>query len=208
MISNCSMSDPERFDPDLFDYTPQFLAEPAADHALERLWRELEWSQKEITLFGRRLMQPRLIAWCGDPEAVYTYSGLKLDPLPWHPLLRQLRGQIEQFTGHRFNSVLANAYRDGRDSMGWHSDDERELGRNPVIASLSLGAVRRFLLRSKQVDAGTRRASLALALGHGSLLIMQGDSQQRFQHSLPRSRQAAGLRINLTYRLVGVQAPV
>ena len=107
-----------------------------------------------------------------------------------------------------FNSVLANAYRYGRDSMGWHSDDERELGRNPVIASLSLGAVRRFLLRSKQVDAGTRRASLALALGHGSLLIMQGDSQQRFQHSLPRSRQAAGLRINLTYRLVGVQAPV
>jgi alkylated DNA repair dioxygenase AlkB len=202
------MSGPEGLDPRLFAYAPRFLAKPEADRMLERLWRELDWSQKEIRLFGRRLLQPRLVAWYGDPEAVYSYSGLRLEPLPWHPLLLQLRERIQLFSGHRFNSVLANAYRDGRDSMGWHSDDERELGRNPVIASLSLGATRRFLLRPREVEPGVRRASLALAPGHGSLLLMQGDSQQRFQHALPRSRQAVGLRINLTYRLVSDQAPV
>jgi alkylated DNA repair dioxygenase AlkB len=208
MTGNCNMSGPEGLDPSLFVYTPRFLDQPEADRVLERLWRELDWSQKEIKLFGRRLLQPRLIAWYGDPEAVYSYSGLTLEPLSWHPLLLQLRERIQLFSGHRFNSVLANAYRDGRDSMGWHSDDERELGRNPVIASLSLGATRRFLLRPRQAEPGVRRVSLALAPGHGSLLLMQGDSQQRFQHALPRSRQAMGLRINLTYRLVTDQAPV
>ena len=208
MTGNCNMSGPEGLDPRFFAYTPRFLAEPEADGVLERLWRELDWSQKEIKLFGRRLLQPRLVAWYGDPEAVYSYSGLTLEPLPWHPLLLQLRERIQLFCGHRFNSVLANAYRDGRDSMGWHSDDERELGCNPVIASLSLGATRRFLLRPRQAEPGVRRESLALAPEHGSLLLMQGESQQRFQHALPRSRQAVGLRINLTYRLVADQAPV
>jgi alkylated DNA repair dioxygenase AlkB len=208
MTANCSASGPEGLDPGLFDYTPRFLAEPEADRALERLWRELEWSQREITLFGRRMLQPRLVAWYGDPAARYTYSGLTLEPLPWHPLLRQLGARIEHFCGHRFNSVLANAYRDGRDSMGWHSDDEKELGCKPVIASLSLGATRRFLLRPKRVEPGTRRVSRTLPLEHGSLLLMRGDSQRLFQHALPRSRQPMGLRINLTYRLVSAQAPV
>jgi len=202
------MSVPEGLDPGLFAYTPSFLAEPEADRVLRRLWRELDWSQREITLFGRRVLQPRLVAWYGDPEAVYSYSGLTLEPLPWHPLLRQMRQRLERFSGHRFNSVLANAYRDGRDSMGWHSDDEPELGPAPAIASLSLGATRRFLLRPKRSGGGGRRASLALTLGHGSLLMMQGDSQQRFQHALPRTQRPVGLRINLTYRLVGAQAPV
>jgi len=207
MTGNYSVSSPEGLEPGLFEYTPRFLAGPEADRALEQLWHELEWSQREIVLFGRRLRQPRLVAWYGDPEAVYTYSGLTLEPLPWHPLLGLLREQIERFTGSRFNSVLANAYRDGHDSMGWHSDDEKELGCNPVIASLSLGAVRRLLVRPKRAEAGTRRVSRALALGHGSLLLMKGDSQRRYQHALPRSRQRLGLRINLTYRLVTVQAP-
>jgi len=202
------MSVPEELDPGLFTYTPSFLAEPEADRALERLWRELEWSQREITLFGRRVLQPRLLAWYGDIEAVYSYSGLTLEPLPWHPLLRRMRQRIEQFSGCRFNSVLANAYRDGRDSMGWHSDDEQELGPAPSIASLTLGATRRFLLRPKCSGGGARRASLGLTLGHGSLLMMQGESQQLFQHALPRTRQPVGLRINLTFRLVGPQAPV
>jgi alkylated DNA repair dioxygenase AlkB len=208
MTGSCSMSIPEALDPELFAYTPGFLPELEADRSLERLWRELQWSQREITLFGRRVPQPRLVAWYGEPDAVYTYSGLTLAPLPWHPLLQQLRERVERFSGGRFNAVLANAYRDGNDSMGWHSDDEQELGPRPLIASLSLGAPRRFLLRPRQRRSDGRRVSTALVLDHGSLLLMRGESQRCFQHALPRTRQPVGLRVNLTFRLVAGQAPV
>jgi len=193
-------------DPECFEYRPAFLPAEQADAWLRQLWRELEWSQQEIRLFGRRVMQPRLVAWYGDPGAVYAYSGLTLSPLPWHPLLQELRGMLEAGTGGRFNAVLANAYRDGLDSMGWHSDDERELGPEPLIASVSLGAERRFLLRSRSRSAGGGSRSQGITLGHGSLLLMKGESQRRFQHALPRTRKPIGLRINLTYRLVRVQA--
>lgn len=187
-----------------FEYLPAFVGSGSADRMLERLWRELEWSQPSIRLFGRLVQQPRLVAWYGDPGAVYRYSGLRLEPLPWHPLLQSLRRRIGQHCGHPFNSVLANAYRDGGDSMGWHSDDEPELGPRPVIASLSLGAPRRFLLRHRDRERGER--SCGLVLEHGSLLLMTGDSQRLFQHSLPRSRQAVGLRINLTFRRILLRA--
>jgi len=111
---------------------------------------------------------------------------------------------VEAATGGRFNSALANAYRDGRDSMGWHSDDEKELGRAPLIASVSLGAERRFLLRPRVRTAEGRAPASGLTLEHGSLLVMKGDSQRRFQHALPRTRKPTGLRINLTYRMVEV----
>lgn len=192
-------------DPDCFEYRPNFLAERQADRWLQRLWGELKWRRQEITLFGRRIMQPRLIAWYGDPDAVYAYSGLTLQPLPWHPLLLELKDRLEAATGGRFNSTLANAYRDGRDSMGWHSDDEKELGSAPLIASVSLGEERRFLVRPKHRPAGTRPASQGMTLGHGSLLLMRGDSQRLYQHSLPRTRRPIGLRINLTYRLVATR---
>jgi alkylated DNA repair dioxygenase AlkB len=201
-------SDPELLDSALFEYHPHFLPEREADLFLERLWRELNWSQREITLFGRRLMQPRLIAWYGEPGAVYSYSGLTLAPLPWHPLLQRLKTRVEECSGSHFDSVLANAYRDGSDSMGWHSDDEKELGPEPVIASLSLGVPRRFLLRPRTRPAGERGGTIALSLAHGSMLLMKGASQQRFQHSLPRTMRPVGLRINLTYRRVGTQARV
>ena len=190
------------------EYFPDFLGPAEADEYLSRLWRELAWAQREITLFGRRVMQPRLTAWYGDADAHYSYSGLALDPLPWHPLLLQLKGRVEAYTGFQFNSVLANAYRDGRDSMGWHSDDEKELGPRPVIASLSLGAARRLLVRKRVRGSGDRRGSLALVLEPGSLLLMKDDVQQHFQHALPRTQLKTGLRINLTYRLVAAQAPV
>ncbi len=188
------------WNPDAFEYHPAFLDVAEADAALERLWGELEWSQTEITLFGRRVLQPRLVAWYGDPGASYTYSGLTLDPLAWHPLLTRLRARLEAFTGRRFNSVLANAYRDGADSMGWHRDDEPELGPEPYIASLSLGGERRFLLRPLALENGKRARSRGMALAHGSLLIMKGRSQKDFQHALPKTRRPCGLRINLTYR--------
>jgi len=192
----------EKLDPNLFRLFPQFLPAAEADQALDCLWQELEWSQKEIVLFGRRVVQPRLVAWYGDPGAVYRYSGLTLTPLAWHPLLRQLGDRIERVSGNRFNAVLANAYRDGRDSMGWHSDDEPELGDAPVIASLSLGATRRFLLRRRVPGKVKPNPSIELSLDHGSLLLMQGESQKRYQHALPRTRRPVTLRINLTYRLV------
>ncbi|MGK2927264.1 MAG: alpha-ketoglutarate-dependent dioxygenase AlkB family protein [Lysobacterales bacterium] len=198
---------PENENPEFLDYTPRFLDEAEADAALARLWLELDWSQREITLFGRRVMQPRLIAWHGEAGAVYTYSGLTLQPLPWHPLLQDLRERIEVRSGHRFNSVLANAYRDGRDSMGWHADKEKELGPQAVVASLSLGAPRRFLLRPVRRRPGDQGGSFGLNLESGSLLLMQAGCQQRYQHAVPRTRRETGLRINLTYRWIVGQAP-
>lgn len=198
---------PENENPEFLDYTPRFLDEAEADAALARLWLELDWSQREITLFGRRVMQPRLIAWHGEAGAVYTYSGLTLQPLPWHPLLQDLRERIEVRSGHRFNSVLANAYRDGRDSMGWHADKEKELGPQAVVASLSLGAPRRFLLRPVRRRPGDQAGSFGLNLETGSLLLMQAGCQQRYQHAVPRTRRETGLRINLTYRWIVGQAP-
>jgi alkylated DNA repair dioxygenase AlkB len=186
----------ELLDPDCFGYYAGVVPAPEADSILACLWKELDWRQQEITLFGRRVLQPRLTAWYGDPGAAYSYSGLQLEPLPWHPLLKTLKHRLESFTGETFNSVLANAYRNGSDSMGWHSDDEKELGHQPTIASLSFGAERRFLVREK----GQR--SIALVLQHGSLLVMKGESQRWFQHSLPKTRRTSGLRINLTYRMV------
>ena len=177
-------------------YLPGFIAPRLAEHYLDRLRDELDWSQREIVLFGRRRLQPRLVAWYGDAGASYRYSGLTLHPAPWHPTLLEIRERLASHSEAVFNSVLANAYRDGSDSMGWHRDDEPELGSQPVIASVSLGAARRLLIR----EPG--KPSLGLTLEAGSLLIMQGDFQRRYQHALPKTRRPVGLRINLTYRHV------
>jgi alkylated DNA repair dioxygenase AlkB len=188
-----------------FRYLPGFLARDEADGLFEELWRGLHWEQREIVLFGRRLLQPRLIAWYGDTGAEYRYSGQTLHPRPWPPALAELRRRIERRTACSFNAVLANGYRDGADSMGWHSDDEPELGLQPCIASLSLGAERVFLLRPQKADASGRRTSNRLLLAHGSLLLMRRESQARYQHCLPKTRRPVGPRINLTFRRIAVQ---
>lgn len=180
-----------------FDYTPEWLQEPHADRLLEALQHEIPWRQQAITLFGREVMQPRLTAWCADPGVSYQYSGLRLQAQRWHPALDLLRQQLAREHGAAFNSVLLNCYRNGRDSMGWHADDEPELGPQPVIASVSLGAVRRMLIR--RAGGGS---SVGLDLGHGSLLMMQGDSQSDWRHSIPKVAREAGPRINLTFRVV------
>ena len=189
-------------DRNFFVYHRMFLAPVEADRLLSALWDQLDWKQHEIMLFGRKVAQPRLSAWYGDPEARYRYSGLQLEPLPWHPLLLGLKNKLEDHFRQEFNSVLANAYRDEKDSMGWHSDDEPELGAEPVVASLSLGSERRFLVRKK----GDSHSS-GLALGHGSLLLMKQGCQEIYQHSLPKTRQQSGLRINLTFRQIVNQFP-
>ncbi len=183
--------------PEGFDYQPGYVAPDRGDGIFRCLWRDLRWQQQDIVLFGRRVRQPRLTAWCSDPGVSYRYSGLELGPGPWHPLLAGLREELSDFLGRAFNSVLINAYRDGRDSMGWHADDEFELGAEPLIASLSLGATRRMLVR----PAGGGR-STPIDLAHGSLLVMSGPSQSAWRHSIPKVRRDVGPRINLTFRTV------
>jgi alkylated DNA repair dioxygenase AlkB len=185
-----------------FSYTAGFLGNDEAQSLLKTLWQELSWEQYEIRLFGRRVLQPRLTTWCSDPGVSYRYSGLTLDPRQWHPLLGLLRDKLQTTLNCRLNSVLANAYRDGADSMGWHSDDEPELGQKPLIASVSLGAERRFLVRPKGGGVSER-----VILGHGSLLLMTGDSQANWQHSIPKTKRNVGLRINLTFRQIQSPAP-
>lgn len=177
---------------------PDFVAAPEADAWFEHLRRELDWRQREIVLFGRRVMQPRLVAWHGDPGVRYRYSGATLHAAGWPECLREIRARVEQHAGTSFNSVLCNLYRDGADSMGWHADDEPELGDAPTIASLSLGETRRFVLRRRD----DHEQKLELWLPHGSLLVMQGDLQRYWQHSLPKTRRLVGARINLTFRRI------
>ena len=180
-----------------FRYIRNFLDGDHASSLLDTFHKELNWQQYDIRLFGRMIPQPRLSCWYGDACSHYSYSGLHLPPMPWHPALQDLREQLQESLHCPFNSVLANAYRDGRDSMGWHADDEKELGAEPLIASVSLGASRRFLIKSK-----TGSETHDLLLEHGSLLVMQGQSQRAYMHSLPKTKTPIGLRINLTFRQI------
>ena len=179
-------------------YLPQWVAAGEADGWLQRLREETPWTQPQVHIYGRRLAVPRLVAWYGDREARYRYSGLEHVPLPWTPLLQEIRQRVEAASGCRFNGVLLNLYRDGQDAMGWHSDDEAELGPDPLLASLSLGASRRFDLRRK----GSSRIEHSLELAHGSLLVMGGPTQHHWQHQIARTRRVLTPRLNLTFRLI------
>ena len=159
-----------------------------ADALLLALQTGIDWQQEEILMFGQRRLVPRLVAWHGDPGAAYTYSGTAHVPLPWNPVLASIKDRVEALTGHAFNSVLLNRYRDGRDGMGWHADDEPELGREPVIASVSFGATRRFQLRHRHL----RAARAELLLGHGDLLLMAGPTQHHYLHAVPKTTRPAG----------------
>lgn len=181
----------------------RWLARAEADVLLAALLTGIPWQTHRIRLFGREHVVPRLSCWIGDPGASYRYSGTRFEPEPWPSVLLPLRERLGRELGVRFNSVLANLYRDGRDAMGWHSDDETELGKAPVIASVSLGAQRRFVLKHRGDPAG----KLAVELGHGSLLVMSGQTQRHYRHALPRTTRPVGPRLNLTFRtIVGAEA--
>ncbi len=182
---------------DGFAFEPHFLGEVEARELFARLLHDVAWTQPTISLFGVRRPIPRLEAWYGDLDARYRYSGIAHEPLPWTPELAALRDRLRAHAGAPFNSVLANLYRDGRDSNGWHSDDERELGLAPTIASISLGATRRFFIKSK--ESGERHA---FDLGNGSLLLMSGASQQLWKHAIPKEPHVQHARINLTFRTI------
>lgn len=177
---------------------PTFVNADEADGLLAALSAEIPWEQHRIRIYGREHTSPRLSCWIGDPGATYTYSRTRFEPRPWPLTLAALKPRIEEACGARFNSVLANLYRDGADGMGWHSDDEPELGPEPVIASLSLGAVRGFAFR----DVAERRQRLKLDLPHGSLLRMAGRTQALYQHAIAKSARALPPRLNLTFRWI------
>lgn len=180
------------------DYLPGWVDPALADNWLHMLVEQTPWQQPELFIHGRYHRTPRLTAWYGDPEARYRYSGKIHEPLPWTPLLNEIRQRIEKEVGQSLNAVLLNHYRDGQDSMGWHSDAEPELGRNPLIASLNLGGSLRFDLRR----VGSTRIEHSLTLEHASLLVMRGPTQHHWQHQVAKTRQACAPRLNLTFRLI------
>ena len=179
-------------------YQPCWLPVDEANQLYCCLLDQVHWQQGRIKLFGQEHLIPRLQAWYGDPCAQYSYSGLGLQPLPWLPQLLNLKERLTAASGTPLNSVLVNLYRDGRDSNGWHADNEVELGFEPVIASVSLGATRRFRLRNIKDKSKT----LAFDLPHGSLFIMGAGIQQHWQHQLSKTARKVNPRINLTYRRI------
>jgi len=191
---------PERVDllGDEVVYWPALFDPATATRLFDDLLATTNWSQHRITMFGRPVDVPRLSAWHGDRRTTYTYSGLALHPEPWTPPLLEVKQRVEAELDLELNSVLVNLYRDGRDSVAWHADDERELGPEPVIASVTLGEVRRFRMRRRDDHA----QHLDLDPAHGSLLVMRGTTQRLWEHAVPKSSRPLGPRINLTFRQI------
>lgn len=179
-------------------FYPAFFLPEDSDGLFQELSDSIAWKQEIITIIGQKIPLPRLTAWYGDEGKSYSYSGITVHPLAWTPMLLKIKQAVEQAATVQFNSVLLNFYRDGRDSVSWHSDDEPELGVNPVIASVTLGASRSFQFKHK--DQPDLRA--AVELTHGSLLIMQGKTQHFWKHQIPKTKKPIGARINLTFRII------
>jgi alkylated DNA repair dioxygenase AlkB len=182
---------------------PEFLAVDEADHLFAHLLDEIAWEVHRLKIHGRVVESPRRCSWIGDAAAIYTYSGSRFAPHAWTPTLLDLKSRAEIACDYAFNSVLANWYRDGRDAMGWHADNEPELGPEPLIASVSLGAER--VMRFRRGRCGPSQGWL---LPHGSLLIMAGTTQTHYQHAIPRTTRPLGGRINLTFRQIHRSTPV
>jgi len=178
---------------------PRAFAAREADALYAALLEGIDWLTEDVVIFGRRQRVPRLVAWHGYPGARYTYSGTLHEPSPWTPELAAVRRRVSELCRCDFNSVLLNRYRDGRDGMGWHADDETELGTDPAIASVSFGEVRRFRLRHRRRP----EQRLDLDLPHGSVLLMSGPLQHHWVHALPKTSRPCGGRINLTWRRIG-----
>ena len=180
-------------------YLPRLPLQEPVESMLRKLIEEIPWREEEITVRGMRHVQPRLTAWYGDPGSCYRYSGIHLEPLPWTDTLQAIRRAVETAAHASFNSALLNYYRNNRDSMGFHSDDEPELGKEPVIASLSLGETRTFTLkhrRRKDVEP------VRLPLESGGLLVMKGATQRNWKHGIAKQARPCGPRVNLTFRRI------
>lgn len=183
---------------EILDYRPGLFHEAQSASFLQTFICAVPWQQRVLRVYGRQVVTPRLTAWYGDANKDYHFSGNQFHPLPWSKELLEIKEKIEPIAGISFNSVLLNYYRDGNDSVAWHSDNEAELGRQPLIASVSFGQVRRFDIRNKQ----DHKQKFALKLENGSLLLMKGDLQQNWEHRIAKFATAMQPRINLTFRVI------
>lgn len=182
----------------IIEYYPNFFDTARANELFEKLKTEIPWQQDTITVFGKSHPQPRLTALFGNEGKPYGYSNIVMQPHHWNPLLMFVKNEVEEICGGHFTTVLLNYYRDGRDSNGWHADNEKELGRNPVIASVSFGAERAFHLQHNTL----KEQKLKINLEHGSLLVMKGTTQHFWKHQIPKTTKEIGPRINLTFRII------
>ena len=180
------------------EYYPNFFDTIRANELFEKLQNEIPWQHDEITVFGKTYPQPRLTALFGNEGKPYAYSNIIMQPNPWNPLLMFIKNEIEEVCKENFTTVLLNQYRDGKDSNGWHADNEKELGKNPVIASVSFGAERFFHLQHNTL----KDQKLKINLEHGSLLLMKGTTQHFWKHQIPKTSKVIGPRINLTFRII------
>jgi len=180
------------------EYYPNFFDLDKSNMFFEKLLSEIPWQQDDIKVFGKLHPQPRLTALFGNEGKPYSYSNIVMQPHPWNPLLIFIKNEIEEVCSENFTTVLLNLYRDGKDSNGWHSDNERELGRNPVIASVSFGSERSFHLQHNTITD----AKLKITLENGSLLLMKGETQHFWKHQIPKTAKPIGPRINLTFRII------
>lgn len=177
---------------------PYFFSPEESDRLMAALTENIRWKQEPITIMGRQVMQPRLTAWYGNADKPYTYSGVTMQPFSWTAELQHIRARIEPLAGVRFTSALLNFYRDGNDSMGWHRDNEKSLGPQPVIGSVSFGAARYFHFK----HASDKDLRVKTVLSHGSLLLMRGRTQERWYHSVPKTVRVMEPRINITFRVI------
>ena len=180
------------------EYYPNFFESNRADEFFEKLKNEIPWQQDNITVFGKMHPQPRLTALFGNEGKPYSYSNIVMQPNTWNPLLLFIKNEIEEICQENFTTVLLNYYRDGKDSNGWHADNEKELGRNPVIVSVSFGSERSFHLQHNAI----KEQKLKINLEHGSLLIMKGTTQHYWKHQISKTAKEIGPRINLTFRII------
>lgn len=180
------------------EYYPNFFDNNRANELFKKLQQEIPWQQDDITVFGKTYPQPRLTALFGNEGKPYAYSNIVMHPKPWNPLLMYIKNEIEAVCDENFTTVLLNQYRDGKDSNGWHADNEKELGSNPVIASVSFGAERFFHLQHNIL----KDQKLKINLEHGSLLLMKGTTQHFWKHQIPKTSKIIGSRINLTFRII------
>ena len=179
-------------------YYPKFFNTNEANLYLDILSKKLDWKQDDITIFGKTYLQPRLTAFYAENLNTYKYSNITMKPHSFKDELLEIKEKIETKLRIKFTSCLANLYRDGKDSNGWHADDEKELGKNPTIASVSFGAERIFHFKHKKDSALKSK----LVLEHGSLLLMQGATQHNWLHQIPKTKKQIGKRINLTFRII------
>lgn len=180
------------------EYYPNFFKEIQAKEFFDKLYQEIPWQQDPITVFGKTHSQPRLTALFGNEGKPYSYSNIVMQPQRWNPLLMFIKNEVEEKCNENFTTVLLNLYRDGKDSNGWHADNEKELGRDPVIASVSFGAERNFHLQHNSIP----EAKIKITLGNGSLLLMRGETQHFWKHQIPKTSKIVAPRINLTFRVI------